>query len=100
MSKARIDRLITTLANTEDLPAFFAAEGITGEPWNADACPVANYVLRETNAREASVMNRVGYLARNGQWIWRNTPDNVIAFIRAFDKGQYPELIATEVDAE
>jgi hypothetical protein len=92
-----IDKL-QALGSAAQIADFFAAEGITGQLKEAERCPVANYIARETGCADtlvdhlfvtygsdtAKTVNQISWVEIGG------TP--VGEFVADFDHGRYPKL--------
>lgn len=88
-----LDKL-ATLGSADQIASFLEEQKIVGVPCRASGCAIANYLTRETGLM-ASVGESGGRLFEPGvkeqiQWDC-NGP--IGEFIRAFDNGQYPNLI-------
>ena len=80
-------------------PAAIAAalqeRGITGRPISDRHCPIAHYLHDQAPAYQWSVVshNAIGY-SRTYERVEIVFPPAVTAFIHAFDREDYPALIA------
>lgn len=89
------DVLHTLAVNEYDIPGFLHKQGIRGYPDDCGACPVAVYVSRETGAVDVDVQTWstvVEYC--DGTEDVADNPPAVAEFIRSFDNGEFPQLVA------
>lgn len=102
----RISDVITELAKMEtadQVADFLRRKGITGFPTWPDQCPVAN--LFHAALQDVDFERRTPPIAGVGELIWHDfadmvsprcsvrLPSAVVAFVREFDQGKYPDLI-------
>lgn len=76
------------LGNAADIALFLQEEGITGSH-KADACPVANYVRRETGVRISVCSD---FWVRESKDFNETLPSAVGVFIRHYDLLGFPAL--------
>lgn len=69
--------------------------GITGHTEDGGRCPIANYLRRTLHAQQVEV--DYTYIYVDG--ITFTLPPHIDAFVTAFDKGDYPDLEASNVNA-
>lgn len=84
--------MLFSFDSSEEIAQFLAAEGITGFHQMTEACPIANYLNRETG---------LPVLVDSGSVLFKKTPDIAVSFdntdavydfVNDFDDGEYPEL--------
>jgi hypothetical protein len=87
-----VDKL-QALGSPRQIADFFASEGVLGWPGMRTACPLANYLRRET---DVAIAVGTTYITVVMSW----PPDRIDTtetpiqdFVMGFDFGQYPELI-------
>lgn len=79
----------------EDIHDLFATQGLTGLRGCPDLCVVANYLSIVTGAA-ISVGTLTAQHMRHADRQLEILPQRVCDFIDAFDRGQYPDLVAPE----
>lgn len=97
--------LLDALEGADGIAAFLAAEGVRGVVECAEGCPIAVYLARFT-LREVYVDERIVFVclteadmqreprrAESEYAVVLDLPRTVTAFVTAFDRCAYPELI-------
>lgn len=85
------DYLAALGRTADEVAATLAALGMTGSQIVADYCPVARYLHDHAKLGWAAVS--CASIAGD-RFATFDTPGPVADFVRAFDRGAYPELIA------
>ncbi len=83
--------------NPAAIAQHLQSQGITGKMYEIYGCPVANYLKAETGAYAIGVHFYLSVLDADGLQLTTEetlTPVPVLDFIHAFDRGEYPGLIA------
>lgn len=88
----QIEEALNKLDSQDDIAAFFAAEGIKGDPYSIYDCPVAKYLTREVGV-PCWAFTQAGVTDDDVECRRIPVPSNVVDFALAFDKEWYPELI-------
>lgn len=101
-------RELETLTVT-GIRARFQREGIKGKPSRSWCCPVANYVIKRVPDSSRYCLRVTGVhigmtfvLPTGGddaflkEW-WRNNAASLCEFVRRFDAGDFPELVAEDL---
>lgn len=84
-----VDLLNAMGANAKEVAELLISVGIKGRPGSADSCPVNRYIISKGGDPGGAIFTR--YYAAQGFYF--PTPQPVYDFIRAFDAGEYPELV-------
>lgn len=97
----RVRQLLQSLGDT---PAAVASclrdHGVAGVPCDAKGCAVARFLSAVVTAggdcQQVRVLRRVVILRTGGGLPWRlvRLPEPVRLFVRGFDAGEYPRLVA------
>lgn len=70
--------------------------GIKGKPDCSERCPMANYIIGETDPHKVSLVDvqltSTSYASRVGELDFIDNPVNMSRFIAGFDEGAYPDL--------
>lgn len=90
---------LAALGGADQIALFFEQEGITGFLQEANRCPVALYLERETNAPVIVCHTHIETLRScvlfqrpvDGRWMPQYL--GIAQFIKRFDQRQYPALI-------
>ena len=98
-STGQIRALLADLGGTADAIArTLHTAGITGDPGEPCACPVARYLTAHADVTRVEVTEtEVIADLPDGRSVTVFTPRPVTEFITGFDLGHYPHLIAREV---
>jgi hypothetical protein len=72
------------------------AAGIRGRRYNARCCPISNYLSAQTGLTRVDTGGGRIYIGAGSCLITLTTPLPVALFVRAFDKGAYPDLVAAD----
>jgi len=88
---------LAALPDTADgIAAHLAAADIQGRPGSACHCPIATYLTRHgfgaVHVDEIRIWVGEGACQRR-----MNTPPAVAAFMRQFDRGEWPALVVADV---
>lgn len=91
-----VDKL-NALGSKDDIALFFKSENVTGVPCRVGWCILANYLGHQTgyatlmDYRPARLEWKAGSLLDSPETMSLTGP--LLAFVRAFDHGEYPELV-------
>lgn len=80
------------LGSSRAIAQFLKEEGVVGLRGVSWACPVANYVLRETEV--VISISEEGWNSRGAPYTSQRgcVPYTVARFIRCFDEGEFPAI--------
>lgn len=87
---------LVALGSADQIALFFEGEEIVGEPTFTDACPVANYVRRETGRRVLASWSGIYAFGHADRLEVEFGFEPIGAFMRKFDSLSYPALIDKE----
>lgn len=92
---ANLAALVEDFTSADQLAAKLSNMGHCGGIGSAGDCPVAVYLKVAGGFGRVRVDGvSITIYDRDATWATVATPDVVSAFIRAFDRGRYPELLA------
>jgi hypothetical protein len=84
----------------DDVAGELLRRGIKGKPSCSEKCPMAVYILTQTDPKEIFDIEVEGYCTRyttdGFDWDYIDNPPNMEDFIMAFDEGEFPDLDISE----
>src|SRR5918998_4563345 len=88
---ARVAMTLSSLESADKIAEFFLREGVRGLRTEQLACPIAVFMFEQTGANIFVTPHCIGSWTAQGSFQLRTTKP-LYEFIRAFDRGDYPQL--------
>lgn len=91
-----IDEVFAEIATWTNFPDELSKRGITGTPDCSESCPMANFIVGETDPKEVSMLTVDAYVTSywgpHGDLHEIDNPALMDRFIIGFDDGDFPDL--------
>jgi hypothetical protein len=96
MPELTLDQALAELPDTAyGIAAYLIGQECRGQQRQTDCCPIANY-LRGTGGFDDIDVDPSAVTVWTGDAVREraDTPEHIAAFIRRFDRGEWPDLVA------